>query len=38
MPYEPNAMYFVYEAIELDIHPIDLDLGYPCSETYVEFD
>ena len=36
MPYEPNAMYFVYEAIELDIHPIDL--GYPCSETYVAFD
>lgn len=36
LPYEPNAMVFVYEAIRQGIHP--RDLGYPCPETIAVFD
>lgn len=36
MPYEPNVMMFVYEAIRKGIHP--RDLGYPCPETIAVFD
>lgn len=36
MPYEPNAMMFVFEAIHRGIHP--RDLGYPCPETVAVFD
>lgn len=34
MPYEPNAMMFVFEAINRGIHPRDLG---PCPETFVVF-
>lgn len=34
MPYEPNAMMFVFEAIRQGIHPRDLG---PCPETVVVF-
>lgn len=34
MPYEPNAMMFVFEAIKQGIHPRDLG---PCPETFVVF-
>lgn len=34
MPYEPNAMMFVFEAINRGIHPRDLG---PCPETLVVF-
>ena len=36
MPYEPNAMMFVYEAIKKGVHP--RNLGYVCPETIVVFD
>ena len=36
MPYEPNAMMFVYEAIKCGVHP--RDLGYICPETVAVFD
>lgn len=36
LPYEPNAMMFVYEAINKGVHP--RDLGYPCPETIAVFD
>ncbi len=36
MPYEPNVMMFVYEAIRRGIHP--RDLGYICPETIAVFD
>lgn len=36
MPYEPNAMMFVYEAIHQGIHP--RDLGYACPETFAVMD
>lgn len=36
MPYEPDTMMFVFEAIKRGIHP--RDLGYPCPETFVVFD
>lgn len=36
MPYEPNAMMFVYQAIHQGIHP--RDLGYPCPETFAVMD
>ncbi len=32
MPYEPNAMMFVFEAINKGIHP--RNLGCPCPETF----
>lgn len=36
MPYEPNAMMLVYEAVSAGVHP--RDLGYPCPETIAVFD
>ena len=36
LPYEPNMMMFVYEAIRQGIHP--RDLGYICPETIAIFD
>ncbi|MBE6678302.1 MAG: sigma-70 family RNA polymerase sigma factor [Ruminococcaceae bacterium] len=36
MPYQPNAMMFVYQAVKKGIHP--RDLGYPCPETIAVFD
>jgi len=36
MPYEPNVMMFVYEAIHQGVHP--RDLGYICPETIAVFD
>lgn len=36
MPYEPNAMMFVFEAIRQGIHP--RELGYVCPETMVVLD
>ncbi len=36
MPYEPNAMMFVFQAIRQGIHP--RDLGYPCPETFMVMD
>lgn len=36
MPYEPNAMMLVYEAIHKGVHP--RDLGSPCPETIAVFD
>ncbi len=36
MPFEPQAMMFVYEAINKGVHP--RDLGYNCPETIVVFD
>ena len=36
MPFEPNAMMFVYEAINRGVHL--RDLGYNCPETFVVFD
>lgn len=36
MPYEPDTMMFVFEAIKRGLHP--RDLGYPCPETFVVFD
>ena len=36
MPYEPNMMMFVYEAIHQGVHP--RDLGYICPETIAVFD
>lgn len=33
MPYEPNAMMFVFQAINQGIHP--RQTGYPCPETFV---
>ena len=33
LPYEPNAMMFVYEAIRKGVHP--RELGYVCPETLV---
>ena len=36
MPYEPNVMMFVYEAINRGVHP--RDLGYVCPETIAVFD
>lgn len=36
LPYEPNAMMFVYEAIRKGVHP--RDLGYICPETLVVFE
>ena len=36
LPYAPQPMNFVYDAIERGVHP--LDIGYPCPETYCVFD
>ncbi len=36
MPYQPNTMMFVYQAVKKGIHP--RDLGYPCPETIAVFD
>ena len=36
MPFDPQPMNFVYDAIERGVHP--LDLGFPCPETYCVFD
>lgn len=36
MPYEPNEMMFIYEAIRQGVHP--RDLGYTCPETIAVFD
>ena len=36
LPYEPNMMMFVYEAIRQGVHP--RDLGYICPETIAVFD
>lgn len=36
MPYEPQAMMFVFAAIEKGIHP--RDLGSPCPETFAVMD
>jgi hypothetical protein len=36
MPYEPNAMMFVYEAIEKGLH--QYEKGVPCPETFIVID
>lgn len=36
MPYEPDAMMFVYEAIERGLHP--REEGVPCPETFIVID
>lgn len=36
MPYEPDAMMFVYEAIERGLHPREEDV--PCPETFIVID
>lgn len=36
MPYEPNAMMFVFQAIHQGIHP--RQLGYPCPEAFAVMD